>query len=228
MLPRTHRNQAHERFVETARIALFASAFYFLVLVLCPLLPYGRSLTSCSIGEALSNNSLDCQFCALRVIYAEPDSIAIAEIEFGKVAVQMLLAAMLVDAFHAALEDRIVAFNGVCVDDPTHVFADAVIDGLVHPILFPERAVTLPIITDDESFLGNVGADDRQQLTAGSSFLAYPVDCQSCRRMNPFTAVKRFVSWRRGMCRESQGGVECRHRVEAPIEPEHKFIEISL
>jgi len=56
------------------------------------------------------------------------------------------------------------------VDDPAHVFADAVIDGLVHPIFFPERAVSLPVIADDESFLRNVGADDREQLTASSTF----------------------------------------------------------
>ncbi len=30
------------------------------------------------------------------------------------------------------------------------------------------------------------------------------------------------------MSREPQGGVECCHRVEAPIEAEHKFVEISL
>ena len=83
---------------------------------------------------------------------------------------QMALAAMLIDALHAALEDRKVAFNGVGVDDPTHVFANAVIDGLMHPVFFPERAVSLPIIADDESSLGNVCADDREQLTAGSPF----------------------------------------------------------
>jgi hypothetical protein len=170
MPPRTHRNQASERFPGIARIALVASAFYVLVLALCRLLPYGRSLTSRSIGEALPNDAFDRAFGAFYVIYAEPDAIAIAKIEFGKVAVQMALAAMLVDALHAAFEDRIEAFNCVSVDDPTHVFADAVIDGLMHPIFFPKRAVSLPIIADDESFLGNVGADDREQLTAGSSF----------------------------------------------------------
>ena len=56
---------------------------------------------------------------------------------------QMVLAAMLIDALHAALEDRKVAFNGVGMDDPTHVFADAVVDGLMHPIFAPERAVSL-------------------------------------------------------------------------------------
>jgi hypothetical protein len=170
MPPRTHRNQAHERLVETARIALFALAFYVLVLALCRLLPYGRSLRSCSIGETLSNDTFDRALGALYVIYAEPDAIAIAKIEFGKVAMQMPFAAMLIDALHAALEDRIVAFNGVGMDDPTNVLANAVVDGLVHPIFFSERAVRLPIVADDESFLGNVGADDREQLTAGSSF----------------------------------------------------------
>ena len=43
-------------------------------------------------------------------------AVAIAEIEFAKIAVQMLLAAMLIDALHAALEDRKVAFDGVGVD----------------------------------------------------------------------------------------------------------------
>ena len=165
-----HRNQASERFPGTARIALFALAFYVLVLALCRLLPYGRSFRSRSIGETLSNDTFDRAHGALYVIYAQPDAIAITKIEFGKVAMQMLFAAMLVDTLHAALENRIAAFNGVGVDDPTHVFSDAVIDGLVHPIFFSERAVTLPIIVDDESFLGNVGSDDREQLTAGSSF----------------------------------------------------------
>ena len=82
-----HRIQAPERFVGTTRIALSASAFYVLVLALCRLLPYGRSLTSRSIGEALPNDSFDRTFGAFYVIYAEPDAIAIAEIEFGKIAV---------------------------------------------------------------------------------------------------------------------------------------------
>ena len=60
-----------------------------------------------------------------------------AEIELGKIAVQMLLAAMLVHTFHPALEDRIEAFDGIGVDDATHILADAVIDGLMHPGSLP-------------------------------------------------------------------------------------------
>ena len=77
----------------------------------------------------------------------------------------MLLAAMLVDAPHAALEDRVVALDGVGVDDAANIFIDAVIDGLVLPKLFAERTVGLPFIGDDESFFGNVRPDNQEQLS---------------------------------------------------------------
>jgi hypothetical protein len=165
-----HHTQAPERFCGTARTAPSASTFYVLVLALYRLLPYSRSLRSCSVGETLPDDAFDRALGALYVIYAEPDAVAIAEIKFAQITMQMALATMLVNSLHAAFENRIVTFNCVGVDDPTHVFADAVIDGLMHPIYFPERAVSLPIIADDESLLGNIGADYREQLTAGSAF----------------------------------------------------------
>ena len=42
--------------------------------------------------------------------------VAVAEIKLGHVAVQVALGAMLIDATHAALEDREVAFDGIGVD----------------------------------------------------------------------------------------------------------------
>jgi len=65
-----HRTQVPERFVEIARIALSGLTFYALVLTLCRLLPYGRSLTSRSIGEALPNDAFDRALGALYVVYA--------------------------------------------------------------------------------------------------------------------------------------------------------------
>jgi hypothetical protein len=50
------------------------------------------------------------------------------------------------------------------VNDATHIFANAVVDGLVHPIFLPERAVNFPFVADDESFLRDVGPDDWEQL----------------------------------------------------------------
>ena len=101
------------------------------------LLPYGLSVTSRPIGQPLADDALHGAGGALHVIYAEPNAIAIAEIELRQIAVQMLLAAMLVDALHAALEDRVVAFDGVGADDDrsassyADVFLVAVLDGLV-------------------------------------------------------------------------------------------------
>ena len=44
------------------------------------------------------------------------DRLRVAEIELGQIAVKMLLAAMLVNADHAALEDAVVALDGVGAD----------------------------------------------------------------------------------------------------------------
>ena len=57
---------------------------------------------------------------------------------------------------------------------------------------------------------------------------AYPVCCQSCYRVSARTAVECLVGRCRGMCRNSQDRVECRHGIETPVEAKHKFVEVSL
>ncbi len=68
-----------------------------------------------SIGEPLADDTHKGALGTLHVIYAKPNAVAIAEIEFAQIAVQMALAAMLVNALHAALEDRVIALKGVGV-----------------------------------------------------------------------------------------------------------------
>ena len=46
----------------------------------------------------------------------ESGAVVVTELELGKVAVQVLFAAMLVDTLHAALEDAEITFNRVAVD----------------------------------------------------------------------------------------------------------------
>jgi len=75
-----------------------------------------------SIGKALSDDAFDGAFGALYVIYAETNAIGTAEIKLAQIAVQMLLCAALIDAFHAALEDRIVAFDGIGMDVAANIF----------------------------------------------------------------------------------------------------------
>ena len=66
-----------------------------------------------------------------------------------------------------------------------------------------------------------------RETTIGTT-LAYPVCCQSCYRVSPLAAVECLVGRCRGMCRNSQDRVECRHWIETPVEAKHKFVEVSL
>ncbi len=56
---------------------------------------------SCPVFEALANDAFHRTRGALTVIYAQLGTVAIAEIKFREIAVQMLFAAMLVNAVHA-------------------------------------------------------------------------------------------------------------------------------
>src|ERR1035438_8928856 len=69
-----------------------------------------------SIGEPFPDNTLQRALGALGVIYAEFDAIAMAEIELCDIAMQMLLGAMLVNAFHAALENAVVSLSRIDTD----------------------------------------------------------------------------------------------------------------
>jgi hypothetical protein len=59
----------------------------------------------------------------------------IAEIEFGKVAAQMLLFAVLINYLHAAFRDAVVAFNRVRGDFTAHLILGGVVYSLVARIL---------------------------------------------------------------------------------------------
>ena len=121
-----HQRQDRERFAETARIDLFYLALpSFLA---CRLLPYGLSVISRSIGEALAYDPLHGASGTLYVIYAQPNAIGIAEIKFREITVQMLFAAMLIHAFHAAFENRREALERVRVNFAATIFASAMIN----------------------------------------------------------------------------------------------------
>ncbi len=54
--------------------------------------------------------------CTPHVVNFQRCSVVATEIELGKVAVQVWLAAVRIDALHAALEDRELALNRIRVD----------------------------------------------------------------------------------------------------------------
>src|SRR5262249_53923566 len=82
----------------------------------------GGLTTSRSIGQPLANNASHRFGGTLRIIDAERSPVAIPKIKLGQIAVQMPLIAMLVNANHAALEDRKITLDRVCVSLSPHVF----------------------------------------------------------------------------------------------------------
>src|SRR5882672_3225190 len=134
MIPRSYPLQAYEQYPQIAEIVSVGyHAFSFLA---CSTLQFrsGSSLMSCNIGKPLAFYPAQKNFRALRVFDSESLAIAVSEIELGEIAIQMVSGAMLVHAFHAALEDRKESFYGIGMDSaifPSHVF-------LVH---VPSKAV---------------------------------------------------------------------------------------
>src|SRR5437763_670040 len=106
--------------------------------------------TSCFISQALADDALDREVRAARIVDAEPFAVAVAEVEFGKVAVKVLLAHMEVAADDPALQDREEAFNRIRVELAAHIFFGAVIDDAM-----PEVAAHVAILARV------VGAEDR-------------------------------------------------------------------
>lgn len=60
-----------------------------------------------SIGQTLSSRPLNRFVCPVLIVNAKRNAVAVAEVEFRQVAVQMLLRAVLINALHAALENAV-------------------------------------------------------------------------------------------------------------------------
>jgi hypothetical protein len=73
-------------------------------------------LSKRAVRNALASDSLRPFGGAGSIIKAVGDPVVISELEFSQIAMQVLFAAMLVNALHAALEDAEIAFHGVAVD----------------------------------------------------------------------------------------------------------------
>src|SRR5271165_5369553 len=121
-----------------------------------------------SISKPLSNDAFQRAISTGHIINAKPDAVAIAKVELSKVAVQVLLLAVLIHALHAALKNRIVAFDSVGVDDVRLTVPNVFIAGVLHSIMAGEdaaqRVVPSAFVGHHRSFFLNVSANDREQL----------------------------------------------------------------
>src|SRR5262249_1684881 len=122
--------QVSERFRETARIVVCPDSLGFFFAFRLPF-PYGLSDTSRSIGEAVADDAFNFAFGALHIVTPARNSVGVPAIELRKIAVEVFFLTVLVDALHAALENREIAFGGIGSDAPAHVFFAAVIYGFV-------------------------------------------------------------------------------------------------
>ena len=77
---------------------------------------------------------------------------------------QVLFGTVLVDAFHPALEHRIVAFDGIGMHDPANVFPGAVARGVMFGEVLVQLRILAGFIGHDVGAGRNVRLDDWQQV----------------------------------------------------------------
>ena len=69
-----------------------------------------------AVGQPFADDALQSFYRAVLIVNAKRDAVGVAEVKLRQVAMQVLLLAMLIDALHAALENRIVALDRVSRD----------------------------------------------------------------------------------------------------------------
>src|SRR6267378_6987109 len=80
--------------------------------VLAFLLRHAYSSSSCLIGQSFAFDAFQEDFCPVLIFDAKGLAVAIPEIEFGEVAVQVIMATVLINTFHPSLEDREESLDG--------------------------------------------------------------------------------------------------------------------
>jgi hypothetical protein len=121
------------------------------------------------IGEPLANDTHKGALSALDVVYAKPNAVAVSEIELGKIAVQMALTTMLINTFHATLEDAVKSFDGIRVNVAAHVFTGFMTDALMAGEMVAEREIMSAFIGHHRGFFCNIGLDDRDYIGCAGS-----------------------------------------------------------
>ena len=120
--------------------------------------------TSCLIHEPLAAYAFEQLISALHVIHAPLDAIAVPEIKLGQIPMQMLLRAMLVNAFHAALEYGKETFDGIRMNraiNAGNIFPRAMVNRAVLREGQRERRIVRRVVGHYPRFLGDVSAQDR-------------------------------------------------------------------
>lgn len=123
------------------------------------------------VGQTLADDALETFGGALAVVEAILRPRVVAELELGKVAVQMVLGAMLIHAAHTALEDGERTLNGVRVDGAV-VEIDIVESGMDGRAMLAELATNLAVhlgfVGHQARFAADVVENDRVNVGSGA------------------------------------------------------------
>lgn len=131
----------------------------------CAFSSASRPRTSPFICQSFADCADQDAIRAAGIINSELFTVVIPEVVLSKVAVQMLLAAMLIDAAHTALEDAEKAFDSIGVNfgiGGINVLPVAVSSAAVACVVIPQIAVGVMFIGHDGRFTSNILGHDRQ------------------------------------------------------------------
>src|SRR5579863_3918488 len=124
--------------------------------------------TSRSIGQALSLGADQRTISAGYIVDAKRDPVVVAEIELGRVAMQVRLADVEIAAVDPALEDAKKVFDRVGVPERgAHIFLGAVVHRAVATEIAADRGINRSVIGHQVGGLVDVRDDDRLQGLRG-------------------------------------------------------------
>lgn len=121
------------------------------------------SASSGLVGEALADNALERLVGAHGIVNAQRNTSIVAEIKLLQVAVEVTLATVLVNALHAALKDREVAFDRVRGGGATDVFLGLVAHNLMAHELGTHRLVDVRLVGVQRGRTVGIAVEDRLQ-----------------------------------------------------------------
>jgi hypothetical protein len=105
----------------------------------------------------------------INVAASESDAVIIPEIELGQITMQVFFLAVLIDAIHAAFENRERALDGVRVNVAANVFLDRVLDRFVGGEVSIRAGIEAAFIGMQAGFPFHVfGHDARDSILVGN------------------------------------------------------------
>src|SRR6516162_1517491 len=120
-----------------------------------------------SVGEPLADYAAQRPVRALLIVNAETDSVAVAEIEFGEIAMKVLLADVLIDAINSALQDREIILGSIGRGISANVFLLRVIDGPVTCKPLASFPINAALVSSQVRSNIDLGFQDRSQIGSG-------------------------------------------------------------